>query len=73
MVAYHDKYVAQGTVAQSSDTFGTANTIASAVLDRFKLGSLKPYRHFLSEGDVFDRGEEVDIHDFLHLLDPNRS
>ena len=69
MVVHHEEYIAQRGAAQVSATLEMAKTIASAVLDRFGLGSLKKYRLFLSKGDIFDRGEEVDVHGFLRLLD----
>ncbi|KAF8124000.1 hypothetical protein EV363DRAFT_1403474 [Boletus edulis] len=45
-----------------------ANTIAQSMLSHFGLNSLEEYRRFLSEANMFKRGEEVEIHDFLHAL-----
>ena len=69
MVIYHSAYVAQGTSMQSSTTFGMASVIADAVLHHFELNNLQQYQTFLAEIDMFERGDEVDIHAFLHALD----
>lgn len=68
MVVHPAEYVAQGATIQESATLPMAKTIASAVLDHLSLGTLEDYRAFLEGGDIFDRGEEVEIHRFLHLL-----
>lgn len=68
MVAYHQSYAVQGTTPQESATLDMASTIAQAVLVYFGLNNLQEYMAFLSETDMFDRGEVVDIHAFLHSL-----
>lgn len=68
MVLYHEKYVADGAEVQCSTTLPMATTIARSVLVYFGLHDFEHYIAFLEDGDVFERGEEVNIHDFLHLL-----
>lgn len=68
MVAHHQCYVSQGTAPQESVTLGMASTIAEAVLAHFGLKNLKQYRAFLAGTDMFDRGEVVEMHAFLHSL-----
>lgn len=67
-MAYHQYYVPQGTTPQESATLGMASTIAEAVLAHFGLNNLKQYQTFLAGTDIFDRGEAVGIHEFLHAL-----
>lgn len=69
MVVHHEAYAAQEADVQYSTTLPIAKNIANAVLVMFGLGSRELYFEFLSEGDISDRGEEVKVHDFLHLLD----
>lgn len=68
MVTHHERYVAQDAAVQESATLPMALTIAAAILDHFGLGTIEGYLAFLKEGNIFDRGEEVEVHDFLYLL-----
>lgn len=73
MVVYHEEYVAQRGATQASAALEMAKMIAGAVLGHFGLGSFQQYRLFLSEGDIFYRGEEVGPHGFLQSLDSTRN
>ena len=66
MVLYHNTYTQQGWDTQGSQTFDTASEIAKEILDYFELTDLGKYQAFISEGDVFDRGEEAHVHWLLH-------
>ena len=66
MVLYHNTYTQQGWDAQGSQTFDMASEIAKEILTYFELTDLKKYQTFISEGNVFDRGEEVHVHWLLH-------
>ena len=66
MVIHHEAYVTQDADVQQSMMLPMAKNIANAVLDMFGLGSCEGYFAFL--GKVFDRGEEVEVHDFLQLF-----
>jgi hypothetical protein len=68
MVVHHEAYVAQEADVQHSTTLPIAKNITNAVLVMFGLGNHELYFEFLSKGDISDRGEEVEIHDFLHVL-----
>jgi hypothetical protein len=68
MVAYHEKYVSQIGEHQASNSFDMAENIAIAILKRFGLTSVEEYLSFISKGEVFERGEEVHLHRFIHSL-----
>ena len=70
MVVHHSLYVAQGTPTQASVTLSAASRVATAVLARFELSDLRQYQKFLTETDMLKKGEEVEIHTFLHSLWP---
>ena len=68
MVRYHERYIAQGTAAQESETLDMAAHMAETVLAHFDLRDLKQYEAFLAGTEMFDKGEEVDIHELLNTL-----
>lgn len=70
MVLYHSAYTPQGGAAHASHTLDPAISIAREVLKHFKLDSFEEYQEFLAQTDMFDRGEELDLHMFLKTLQP---
>lgn len=68
MVVHNSSYVAQDAPKQESVTLEAASRIATAVLASFELNDLVQYQTFLTETDMLTRGEEVEIHGFLHSL-----
>ena len=68
MVLYHKMYIADGAEVQCSTMLPMATTITHSILIYFGLHDFEHYIAFLKDGDVFEWGEEVNIHDFSHLL-----
>ena len=54
--------------ALSPSATAFASLESSQLNNHFGLNGLKQYLAFLARTDMFDRGEVVDIHSFLHAL-----
>ncbi|KAF8422594.1 hypothetical protein L210DRAFT_891763 [Boletus edulis BED1] len=70
MILHSNAYTAQGEANQESESIKLARKIAKAVLFKFALTTEQKYLDFVSESDMdmFDRGQEVDVHDMLKGL-----